>query len=355
MDLRSRGPQARQKTNPPLTSEFSRSRGASRVTSVKGKGAFHVANRAAVQEQGGPMAALEVPSEELPSAPLAPCRWGTQAEFTARYDEYLDTVYQWNEVTGSPLTGRQLLAESIINQMRERQVATVLDCGAGTGFPALDIAAAPPSKNFLIHCTDSDQPMLDLLAKKIDKTYGPEHGVTLESLAPSLRFEPGRSVAERMRLNWAELGKVVDHYDYVMCRGNSLVYASTWAGGDKVASLDEVKELLGQIACRVKRGGYLHVDAPRTLKNRTSEYTQKTSRDGRNTVWEEVTTEADARRWRLSFKSPFGLTKFKRFSTLMTIDDVSLALKELGFTDTDPIDLKYERPGFGVIIAHKGT
>jgi SAM-dependent methyltransferase len=299
------------------------------------------------------MTALETPPDENSSGPLGPERWGTPTEFTAFYEDYLDTVYRDTGATNSTVTGRQRLAESIINEMRERDVKTVLDCGAGTGFPALDIAAVAPGKNFVIHCTDSDKPMLDILAEKVRDTYGPEHGVTLESLAPNIRFKPRLSIGERMQLDWAQLDQVEGHYDYVMCRGNSLVYATTWAGGDDVASLDEVKELLHQIARRVKRGGYLHVDAPRSLKNRETEYTQKTSRDGRTTVWEEVSTETDYRRWRLSFKSPSGLTKFKRFSTLMTIDDVSMALKEMGFTNTDPMELKHERPGFGVIIAKK--
>ncbi len=281
-----------------------------------------------------------------------PIRWGTQTEFTDRYEEYLDTVYGTNDNDPSA-GGRVQLALSIGEAIVERHAHRVLDCAVGTGFPALDLAASPPTDGFTIHCTDSDRAMLDILANRVRDHYGPQHGVSLDQLAPKINGKIDGAGVDGLLLDWAELGMVDGVYDYVMCRGNSLVYADTWAGGKQVASERRLKELLRMIAAKVKRGGYLHIDAPRNLRNRCSEYSRNTSADGETTIWEAVKAEPDCREWQLTFKSSSGSAKFKRFSTLMNIDDVSRVLKEMGFAQTDLVELEHERPGFGVIIAKK--
>lgn len=278
-------------------------------------------------------------------------RWGRQDDFTARYEEYLDTVYGACE--DPQFCGRRLLAAEIGSEIASRNARRVLDCAAGTGFPALDLAAVPPIKDFVIHCTDNDRPMLSILADRIATTYGPEHGVQLLQLAPEMSFRPRTVDIERLFLDWADLGKIGRPYDYVMCRGNSLVYASSWAGGKTVASPDKIVSLLRSITEKVKVGGYLHIDAPRHLDERDQEFTTRTSADGETTIWERVRTEAEYRHWLLSFKSAAAAVKFQRFSTLLTIDDVGRALKSMGFSDTKTREIEHERPGFGVIIARK--
>ena len=281
-------------------------------------------------------------------------RWGKPAEFTARYEEYLDTVY--HAAADPRLCGRRLLAVEIGEQMGERKARRVLDCAAGTGFPALDLAALPPVKDFVIHCTDNDRPMLQIMADKTTEHYGPAHGVNLADLAPEMSFRPRREFdvqTERFFLDWADLEKLGRPYDYVMCRGNSLVYASSWSGGKTVASRTQAKALLKTIASKVKAGGFLHIDAPRNLRERNQEFTTKISADGHTTVWEKVTTEAEHRHWRLSFKSADEVVQFQRFSTLLTIDDIGRALSSMGFSDTNTVQLPHERPGLGVIIARK--
>lgn len=281
-----------------------------------------------------------------------PIRWGTQDEFTARYEGFLDTVYCDAE-SHSHRTGRELLADSVAAEIRRRGATRVLDCAAGTGFPALDLAVDPPVRNFVIHCTDSDRSMLDVLQARVENTFGPENGLKLDELAPPIDRDPGVVGIDQLVLDWADLDRIRSSYDYVMCRGNSLVYADTWSGGKDVASKDRAEWLLRKIAGKVRRGGYLHIDAPRSLTLRSEEYTKQISSDGGTTVWESVQEEGDSRQWRLSFKSKTCVLKFERRSSLLTIDDVSLILKDIGFLDSDPIELKYERPGFGVIIAQR--
>ena len=106
------------------------------------------------------------------------------------------------------------------------------------------------------------------------------------------------------------------------------------------------------MAAKVRPGGHLHVDAPRQLD--LDPRLLQPDLSGKWRVWEEVTTEADCRQWRVAIKPDDGPTLcFTRFSSLITIHDVEVALKELHFEETTPIELTAERRSFGVIIARK--
>jgi hypothetical protein len=103
---------------------------------------------------------------------------------------------------------------------------------------------------------------------------------------------------------------------------------------------------------KVRPGGHLHVDAPWKLSLPQEDYQPVAT--GAVSIWEQVTTEADHRHWRVDFKLPRKTRlKFERCSTLLTIHDVQTILERLGFEETEPFRLGAERPGFGVIIARK--
>ncbi|MGB5758047.1 MAG: class I SAM-dependent methyltransferase [Acidimicrobiales bacterium] len=273
--------------------------------------------------------------------------WGSHQEFAQLYGSYLDAVYRSSSspVTGS---GRWRLIHSIAAALRSRGVRRVLDCAAGTGFPALDLALDSDSLPGLeIHCTDADPEMLNILGARAKL-----NDFDLGCLAPPFGPDLGRGAVASMRVDWADLHQIQQTYDYVMCRGNSLAYANTWSGGRDVTSVDLIAGYVEQIAKKVRPGGYLHVDAPWRLVLPQQAHGPVVS--GAATIWEQVTTVADARLWRVDFKLPTGqLLKFERFSTLLTIYDVQAMLDDLGFTDTEPFQLQAERPGFGVIIARR--
>lgn len=272
--------------------------------------------------------------------------WGTHKDFTDLYEFFLEAVYP--PATGErPSSGRWRLAQSVGTEIRARGAATVLDCAAGTGFPALDMATNP-SHGLFIHCTDADPAMLQVLARRAEHL-----GVPLAKLTPRRADTPAMTGPKSLELSWEALGTIRGGYDYVLCRGNSLAYADTWTGRDETTPLDRVADYLANMAAKVRPGGYLHVDAPWQIGLDQQGYVSGGTEGC--SIWEQVTSERDCRSWDLSYKFSGGRTiKFRRFSSLLTIDIVQAMLDELGFEDTEPFPLMAERPNFGVIIARRG-
>ncbi len=272
--------------------------------------------------------------------------WGSHGEFAQLYENFLDAVYR---SPSSPVTGngRWKLIHSIATELRTRRARRVLDCAAGTGFPAIDLAIEPSLRGLEIHCSDADLEMLGVLTARAKA-----RGIEVGRLTPPQGAGLGDDAVGGLRLEWEELHKIHGTYDYVLCRGNSLAYADTWGGGRDVTSADSIRWYLGCIATKVRPGGHLHVDAPWRLDLPRETYRPVAT--GAVSIWEQVTTESDCRHWRVDFKLPSDDTlRFERFSTLLTIHDVAAMLDDLDFDETEPFQLSAERPGFGVIIAQK--
>lgn len=272
------------------------------------------------------------------------CRWGRHDQFAKLYEDFLDAVYPPPPGAGQS-SGRELLTASIVNHLRTRKARSVLDCAAGTGLPALDLAA----QGIDIHCSDGDPAMIAVLAAQ-----AAEGNIDIRDLAPPRRpgYE-GRGGTDDLVLNWTQLEWITRRYDYVLCRGNSLAYADTWAGKTKVANEQLVGTYLERITRKVRPGGHLHIDAPWKLELPTQSYRPVDGPTG--AIWEEVTPGDNHREWVVSFKpSKSGRPlAFRRYSTLLTIDRIETMLKALGFETTEPFQMAAERPGFGVIIARK--
>lgn len=273
--------------------------------------------------------------------------WGTHAEFCQLYEKFLDAVYR---TPLAPLTGtgRWKLYRSIASELSARNARLVLDCAAGTGFPALNLAVASGLPDMKIHCTDGDPEMLQVLARRAI-----ERNVKIRDIAPPGRLTIGEDSVEALHLDWADLDEIETDYDYVMCRGNSLAYANTWGGQSIVSSTDLIVKYLRKIAGKVRSGGHLHVDAPWKIELPHERY--EAVDNGSVRISEQVNSEADCRFWRVGFdlKKEGKRVIFERFSTLLTIYDVQVMLDDLGFEDTEPFQLPAERAGFGVIIARK--
>lgn len=275
-------------------------------------------------------------------------RWGTHDEFAGLYEFFLDRVYPSPEGSLSGTAGRDELVASIESAILDREATEVLDCAAGTGFPGLDLAARA-NNGLTVHCSDGDPAMVAVLEKRLS-----ELGLLLDEVAPP-RW-PGRSVpdgADRLILDWAHLNRVEGRYDYVLCRGNSLAYADTWAGRHRVATEAVLTTYLRRMADKVRPGGFLHVDAPWELALAGRSYREDETERGM--VWEKVTVDRERREWWLSFKPADGgaAVQFKRYSSLLTINRVQETLQKLGFAKTKPLQMDGERPVFGTIIARK--
>lgn len=271
------------------------------------------------------------------------CRWGTHAQFARLYDTFLDAVYPPPQLFPEA-DGRRELALSIGRQIKAKGGGTVLDCAAGTGFPALDLAA----DGFEVHCSDGDPAMAEVLA-----TQARRRGLDVVSLAPPRR--PGIEVPpdhSPLVLNWIHLERIPLRYNYVLCRGNSLAYADTWNGQTRTANDQVLATYLERILWRVKPGGYLHVDAPWQLALPTEFYRPVGTSAS---IWEQVTADETHREWMVSFKDDRSERPlaFRRYSSLLTIDRVETILKALGMEETGPFQLDGERSAFGTIIARR--
>ncbi len=297
-------------------------------------------------QSGAPPELTSTSPRPAPRPPRSAERHGLHTEFVAFFERYLDAVYPATD-DSTLQSGRWRLMRSIAAEMRQRGAVDVLDCAAGSGYPMLDLVADSPDE-FNVHCSDGDTFMVEEFERRA-KALAVPHRPLAPKRFPSVKQ---RSGLKAFVVDWTELGQVEGRYDYVLCRGNSLAYADTWTGKKKVANDDLLTTYLGLMAGKVRPGGHLHIDAPRAMALAQRKYSLA---DG-DWIWEQVSVDRERREWWLKFGGPGKRTvEFKRYSSLLTIDRVQKALDQLGFEQTEPIDLAGERPSLGVIIARKPT
>jgi SAM-dependent methyltransferase len=226
---------------------------------------------------------------------------------------------------------RDVLADAVGKLLLMTQSALVLDCACGTGLPAIDLRA----RGFRIDCTDSDPRMLDQFRRNARARH-------VEDSAQQLR--------------WEALASLDVKYDYVMCRGNSLVYADSWEDATaSAASPGAIERHIRGIAAAVAPGGYLHIDAPKTSGVAEVTYPVGFFRGKRVQVTERVTTVAGYRRWEHQVTIGLDEYSFARNSCNLTGPELADILRSNGFPDVETITLQGERPSYQVLIARKGT
>ena len=259
-----------------------------------------------------------------------PTASGSLNQFGALFEIYLDAV-------NGGSAGRRDLTESVVSELRDRGVSKVLDCAAGTGFPSLDLARTRGGLRDVRVC-DGSAVMIRELARQAQR-----RGMVISELRPD--------GVDGLVVNWADLGTVTTRYDCVLCRGNALAYADTWTGRTSVAPKARVTGYVARMADRVRPGGYLYLDAPRTLDPVDASHPLPI--DGKR-IRERVVRDRGRRHWTVDFERLGGPPiRFERYSSLLTIDRVAIILDELGFEETSPFRLPAERAGFGTIIARK--
>lgn len=271
----------------------------------------------------------------------------THARFCDFYERFIEAAYAPTGPFGSQ-RGRLDLVDSVAAEVRRRNAATILDCAAGSGFPSLEMVRLfrETGEDVLIHCTDGDAAMIDVLQKR-----ALDHDIDTDDLAPA-RWMGKQGQSTDLVMDWSALQQIPDRYDYVMCRGNSLAYADTWTGRIRVANEQLVASYLALMIDRIEPGGHLHVDGPWTQELRARNYRDLPGLPDLR-VWEQVSVDRDHREWWVTFTDHSGQFTFKRYSSLLTIHEVSNILKALGMEETSPFQLKSERLNWGTIIARK--
>ncbi len=253
------------------------------------------------------------------------------------YDHYLDAIYD-----------REAFTRELTERLVQLGARRILDCAAGTGFPALDLHRTGAFE--VVHCTDGSQDMIDQLRRNARSM-----GISAEELTPRHRQH---TAGDPMCVRWQDLDRLepVD-YDYVLCRGNSLVYLDTWSGEGTVAAEDNIRAALRVIGSRVKPGGWLHIDGPKELKSYPSWHVASFTRGTDEFVLrEKVTVQEHSRRWDLYLKCDGehqGVSFHGKFvSAHLDIGHLEKLIDQYCFS-TLRTTMGTERPQFGVVLARK--
>lgn len=241
-----------------------------------------------------------------------------QKNFSEVYDYYQAAVYE-----------RDVLADAVLELLTLHSCATVLDAACGTGLPALDLRARGVS----VECSDADPQMLVEFRRN----------ARLQGVSD-----------ECVECRWLELGKWERKFQYVMCRGNSLVYATSWGdNSDTAADFKILEDNLKAISSVVAPGGYLHIDAPRSSELSEKTYPAIEFRNKVVVVTERVTLQGNSRRWDLRVSIGDEVFSFLRNSSNICANDFEKILIKIGFSSIEHIHLQGERPSYSVLLARR--
>lgn len=245
-----------------------------------------------------------------------------ELDFPTAFDWYQKVVCDAADVADG-------VAKLIANAGADR----ILDVAAGSGLPALQLR----QRGLRIDCSDGSEAMVAQFRRN----------------AVRLGVDGQCAVTD-----WADLDPSNGLYDYLICRGNSFVYASSWEGGSDVAETDKLCSYLTSFAAMLRPGGCLQIDAPATLS--TGPF------DGRITEWtdsgtsirvtEEVTEVDGSRYWTctVSVVHSNGERQSLRFdlhSAKLTAAELIGLLERSGFVDCEITDVDGDRNSHATILA----
>lgn len=250
-------------------------------------------------------------------------------DFSTAFDFYLQVMYDARSLTND--LGRLL---------RGLGVQRILDCAAGSGIPSIGLR----QMGLPVTCSDGSPEMVERF-KLNAKRAGEEGDVQCDVV------------------DWADLDPADGRYDYVMCRGNSLVYASTWGtDADAAVGIDALERYLQRFAAVVEPGGWLHIDAPAAMSSGTA----KTFGDAVDvngepvaiTVTESVIERAKSRFWTCIVAADYGEGRqgrlsFGMHSAKLTIDVLETLLARNGFLYWGRPELGGERVSHPALLARR--
>lgn len=251
---------------------------------------------------------------------------GAELDFPTAFDWYQKVVCDAADVADG-------VAKLIANAGADR----ILDCAAGSGLPALQLR----QQGLRIDCSDGSEAMVAQFRRN----------------AKRLGVDDQCAVVD-----WADLDPGNGPYDYLICRGNSFVYASSWEGGSDVAETAKLCSYLASFAAMLRPGGCLQIDAPAALSSGPFDerITEWTDSGTAIRVSEEVTEVDGSRYWTCTVSvthsngEPQSLT-FDLHSSKLTVHELIGLLKQSGFVDCEIAGVDGDRSNHATVLARTRT
>lgn len=229
------------------------------------------------------------------------------------------------------------LVSSLRQILDEHKGKTILDCSVGTGFAMLDLL----KEGHTLICSDGSEQMLTQFRKNAIKK---------------------NVSAKPFKLNWGDLGSYFPSViDLVICRGNSIAYASQWDSTEHSNGIDIIKDSLGGMYKCLKPGGTLYVDIPsdESLNNLapiTIKHPLREINSHRVCVRETIENlvEKRLRKWTVNMSIDDQAYDFTRYSKSFSESEFIKILKSVGFTKIEKRKNLGDRSHYSILTATFG-
>jgi len=227
--------------------------------------------------------------------------------------------------------------EALESLLRQSGAKTILDCGGGTGYPAIE-----------------------LRIRGWDVAYVDRSPEMLEAFQDNCAARNVRIPA--YLLDWLDLADVLGkQFDALLCRGNSLIYVGSW-GTDSVPanSRSLIRKAIRQFYLSLNQGGLLYLDIIGSHEYDRPAYPIRSNLTGKlsdgseiNVTWEvshNYTTRT--RTWRTIVERDGRKYDQTYCSYLLRHEDVLSDLETAGFRKVESQPVQGEST-YNVFLAYK--
>lgn len=219
--------------------------------------------------------------------------------------------------------------------LRQIKVLSILDACGGTGFPVLELAQL----GWDVSYADASPEMLAVF-------------ITQMSLS--------NLTIPYYQCKWQELThNIPDKFDFVLCRGNSLLYIDSW-GNNEITSATKrhIKEALQQFYALLNKEGFLYIDIyPKedVQKTETQRDFGEKLIDGKRVrlLWQIKHDFINQQRiWSPKVIVDGQTHEFCLYSYLLTHSDLVQLMREVGFSQIEELIFEGE-DDYTVFLARK--